>query len=109
MNFYILINLRKIRSKDTTKDNFIKIPLIDVGLKGEKKYIETIVNDIQMHFSIKLIQKSMNYKKNENESDIKITIKSRGMRINRRNIKSKPNNSFEKKKSFGYKTKIINI
>ena len=106
MNFYILINLRKIRSKDTTKDNFIKIPLIDVGLKGEKKYIETIVNDIQMHFSIKLIQKSMNYKKNENESDIKITIKSRGMRINRRNIKSKPNNSFEKKKVLDIKPKL---
>ena len=106
MNFYLLINFRKIKSKDNTKDNFIKIPLIDVGLNGEKKYRETIVNDIQMDFSINLIQKAMNYKKNEVGSDIKITIKSREMRIKRKNKNNKSSNSFEKEKASDIKPKL---
>ena len=109
MNFYLLINSRKIRSKDNTRDNFLKIPLIDVGLNGEKKYREIIVNDIQMDFSINLIQKSMNYKKDEGKNNIKITIKSEGMRIKRRNRNNRHNSSFEKEKVSDIKPKLSNF
>ena len=63
MNFYILINYRKIRSKDNTKDNFLKLAFKDVGTNGEKKYkSKIIVNDIKMDYSINLIPKSNNPK-----------------------------------------------
>ena len=106
INFYLLINFRKIKSKDKTKDNFIKIPLHDIGLHGEKKYKETIVNDIQMEFSIKLIQKSMNYNIIEDGSKITITIKKRGIRNNRKNKVDKLNNSFEKEKASDINSKL---
>ena len=105
MNFYLLLNFRKIKSKDKTKKNFLKVPLIDVGLNGEKKYRETIVNDIQMDFSINLIEKSTSYRKNEVGSDIKITIKPREKRI-KRNIR---NSSYEKEKVSDVKPKLPKI
>lgn len=78
MNFFILINSRKVRSQDRSKDNCLKIPLINVGTNGEKEYkSQIIVNDIEMDFSINLIQKAMNYLDNNDTSKIKITIKKR--------------------------------
>ena len=75
MNFYILINSRKVRNKDRMKNNYLKIALKDVGTKGEKKFTsKTIVNDIKMDFSIHLIPKIMNYSKNKS-NEIKINLK----------------------------------
>ena len=75
MNFYILINFRKIKSKDTTKDNFLKIPLKDVGINAEKKYkSKIIVNDIKMDFSMQLIPKILNYTKNQ-PNEMKVSAK----------------------------------
>ena len=84
MNFYILINFRKIKSKDTTKDNFLKIHLKDVGTNGEKKYkSKIIVNDIKMDFSMNLIPKTMNYTKKPT-NEVKINIKPGFSKIERK-------------------------
>ena len=86
INFYVLINYRKIRSKDKNKDNFLKIALKDVGTNGEKKYkSKIIVNDIKMDFSMNLIQKAMNYNKNKNKStDVKVAIKPRTVKLEKK-------------------------
>ena len=57
MNFFIMINYRKIRSKIKGKDNFLKIQLKDIGIKNTKKYSTIIVNDIKMDFTINLSKK----------------------------------------------------
>ena len=109
INFYVLINYRKIRSKDKTKDNFLKIALKDVGTNGEKKYkSKIIVNDIKMDFSMNLIQKAMNYTKNHNKStDIKVAIKPRTVKLEKKDKdKDKREKSFEKKKTGQMKSKM---
>ena len=69
MNIFILINSLKIRSIDNKKVNYLIIPFKNIGTSGEKFYkSETIVNDIKMDFSINLIQKAMNYNKDEPSS-----------------------------------------
>ena len=105
INFYVLINYRKVRSKDKNKDNFLKIPLKDIGTNGEKKYkSKIIVNDIKMDFSMNLVQKTMNYTKNTNKtSDIKIAIKPKTAKVERRD---KRDNTCEKKKSSEIKSKL---
>jgi hypothetical protein len=113
MNFYVLINYRKIRSKDKNKDNYLKIALKDVGTNGEKKYkSKIIVNDIKMDFSMNLIQKAMNYTKNHNKStDIKVAIKPRTVKLEKKDKdkdkdKDKREKSFEKKKTGQMKSKM---
>ena len=60
INFYILINSKKIKNKDETKNNFLTIVLKEVGKNVEKKYkSKLIVNGIKMDFSILLIPKEM--------------------------------------------------
>ena len=107
MNFYILINFRKIRSNDTLKPNFLKIELKDIGIKGEKKYkSKTIVNDMKMDFSINLLEKALNYTKDK--PDFKISLKPKGAI----KLEKKPNlnKSFEKRpnlnKSFEKRTNV---
>ena len=97
MNFFILINGRKLRSKDRTKNNFLNIALEELKTDEEHFYKnEIIVNDIKMDFSINLIQKTMNYAKND-PSDIKITIKPKAIRIERRGKKYYRTKSYDKK------------
>ena len=62
MNFFIMINYRKIRSKTKSKDNFLKILLKEVGITSPKKYSSIIVNDIKLDFSINLSKKALNIK-----------------------------------------------
>ena len=59
MNFYIMINYRKIRSNNKSKVNFLKIWLKEVGTLTPKKYSSIIVNDIKLDFSIILKKKSL--------------------------------------------------
>ena len=66
MNFFIMINYRKIRSKIKGKDNFLKILLKDIGIKNTKKYSTIIVNDIKMDFTINLSKKYLNHINNIN-------------------------------------------
>ena len=113
INFYVLINYRKIRSKDKNKDNFLKIALKDVGTNGEKKYkSKIIVNDIKMDFSMNLIQKAMNYNKNKNKStDVKVAIKPRTVKLEKKEKdkdkdKDKREKSFENKKTGEMKSKL---
>ena len=77
MNFYILINSRKVRSKEKIKDNFLRIPFKYVGTKGEKKYKSKIIfDDIKIDFSINLIQKALNYNRNYNKTpDMRMLIR----------------------------------
>ena len=70
MNFYIMINYRKIRSKNKSKENYIKIPLKEVGLISPKKYSLIIVNDIKMDFSINLSKKTFSEMKSLNSSEV---------------------------------------
>ena len=113
MNFYVLINYRKIRSKDKNKDNFLKIALSEVGTNGEKKFkSKIIVNDIKIDFSMNLIQKTMNYTKNNNKvSDIKVAIKPRAVKLEKKDKEKgketvKKEKSFEKKKTGEMKSKL---
>ena len=65
INFYILINSKKIESKDKNKNNFLTIVLKEVGANIEKKYkSKLIVNGIKMDFSIHLIYKADNNTRN---------------------------------------------
>ena len=103
MNFYIMINYRKIRSKNKSKENFFKIKLKEVGNICPKKYSSLIVNDIKMEFSIQLCKTILNknIKKPIQKSFIKkeskiniMKIKSEEIRKNNiNNIKNEINNS----------------
>ena len=103
MNFYIMINYRKIRSKNKSKENFFKINLKEVGNICPKKYSSIIVNDIKMEFSIQLCKTILNknIKKPIQKSFIKkeskiniMKIKSEEIRKNNiNNIKNEINNS----------------
>ena len=65
MYFFILINSRKVKSTNKTKQNYIKISLNDIGTNNIKKYSSIIVNDIKIDFSINLIEKSLYNKINK--------------------------------------------
>ena len=100
MNFYILINSRKVRSQERSKDSCLKIPLINVGTNGEKEYkSQIVVNDIEMDFSINLIQKAMNYLDNNDKSKIKITIKKKAVRNKKRGKSVEKNREIEEKQT----------
>ena len=108
MNFYILINSRKVRSKDRAKDNCLKIALKDVGTKAEKKFVaKTIVNDIKIDLSIHLIPKIMNYTKNKS-NEIKITIKPKQLKNERKDKERKIETAFpfRRKQTTEVRTKI---
>ena len=62
MYFYIMINYRKIRCKNKSKENYLKVPLKEVGTISPKKYSSIIVNDIKMDFSMFLSKKFLNLK-----------------------------------------------
>ena len=84
MNFFILLDNKKIMSNDPTKDNFLKIAFEDIEDNSEKFYkSKIIVNDIIMDFSINLIQKAMNYNINES-SDLKINSRPTTIKIERK-------------------------
>ena len=99
MNFYILLNNKKIISNDRTKNNFLKIAFESIEDNGEKFYkSQIIVNDITLDFSINLIQKAMNY--NINESlDFKINIRPTTIRIERKAKQFYRSDSFNKNES----------
>ena len=119
MNFFIMINYRKIRSKTKSKDNFLKILLKEVGITSPKKYSSIIVNDIKLDFSINLSKKSLNIKpvinkinnntlinpkkiKNEGKMDI---MRDKSAEIRRNNMQIEKNNN---KKLTYVKPKVIN-
>ena len=64
-----MINSKKVTTKDKTKNNFLKLAFKDVGTDGEKNYSARIVSDIRLDFSIKLIPKELNYKKNDSSKN----------------------------------------
>lgn len=119
MNFFIMINYRKIRSKTKSKDNFLKILLKEVGITSPKKYSSIIVNDIKLDFSINLSKKALNIKpvinkinnntlinpkkiKNEGKMDI---MRDKSAEIRRNNMQIEKNNN---KKLTYVKPKVIN-
>ena len=59
MYFYIMINYRKIRSKNKSRENYFKLLLKEVGTLTHKKYSSLIVNDIKIDFSIYLCKKTL--------------------------------------------------
>ena len=89
MNFYIMINYRKIRSKFKTKENYLKISLKEVGNISPKKYSSIIVNDIKMDFSISLSKtiSNINQKKPINKTLIKKESKINIMKIKSEEIR----------------------
>ena len=92
MNFYVMINYRKIRSRSKSKENYIKLPLKEVGTLSPKKYSLIIVNDIKMDFSINLSKKK--------NSEIK-SLKSNEVlnRLNSKKIKKESKAEIMKEKS----------
>ena len=95
INFYILINSRKIKSKDQTKNNFFSIVLKDVGTNVEKKYkSKIIVNGIKMDFSIHLIPKANNNVRNM-PNNLNMSLKPRQIKM------EKPKNevNFDRKRT----------
>ena len=59
MYFYIMINYRKIRSKNKSRENYFKLLLKEVGTLTHKKYSSIIVNDIKIDFTIYLSKKTL--------------------------------------------------
>ena len=98
MNFFIMINYRKIRSKIKGKDNFLKILLKDIGIKNTKKYSTIIVNDIKMDFTINLSKKYLNHINN-----INIINKEINTNLNQPIIKLKRKNETNRDKSMEIK------
>ena len=117
MNFFIMINYRKIRSKIKSKENYLKVLLKEVGTTSPKKYSSIIVNDMKLDFSINLNKKPLNIKptvnnntfirlnskkiKNEGKMDI---MRDKSAEIRRNNMQNEKNN----KKVTYVKPKIIN-
>ena len=81
INFYILINSKKIESKDKNKNNFLTIVLKEVGANIEKKYkSKLIVNGIKMDFSIHLISKADNNTRNM-PNNLNMSLKPRQIKM----------------------------
>ena len=63
MNICVLVNSRKIRSKDVSNPGYIKFALKDI--KNEKKFSTIIVNDIKIIFTINVITKARYFNKSK--------------------------------------------
>ena len=87
MNFYIMINYRKVRSRNKTKDNYFKINLKEVGKITSKKISALIVNDIKMDFTIQLCKTITHQKKIISKSYIKKSSKINIMKIKSEEIR----------------------
>ena len=94
-----MINSKKVSCKDKTKNNFLKLAFKDVGTEGEKNYSARIVSDIKLDFSIKLIPKELNYKKNDSFNGMKITTRPKIQRIFRKDNIDNNVEKYERKRS----------
>ena len=94
-----MINSKKVTCKDKSKNNFLKLAFKDVGTDGEKNYSARIVSDIKLDFSIKLIPKELNYKKNDSSNGMKITTRPKIQRIFRKDNADNNVEKYERKRS----------
>ena len=94
-----MINSKKVTCKDKSKNNFLKLAFKDVGTDGEKNYSARIVSDIKLDFSIKLIPKELNYKKNDSSNGMKITTRPKIQRIFRKDNIDNNVEKYERKRS----------
>ena len=108
MYFYIMINYRKIRSKNKSRENYFKLLLKEVGTLTHKKYSSLIVNDIKIDFSIYLCKKTLNQNpkkiiKTPNKIGGKIYImRDKSAEIRRNNLKKQNNIDYNYKNDFTY-------